>query len=190
METDLWRRAEMLLPTRRIETYTQALMDLGAAVCTRRNFRCGDCPVRTGCVAFRTGRVDELPAPKPRKAVPQKEAAFLVLLRQGEVLLEKRPPAGIWGGLWCLPETPVGEDAAGYCAQRLGMETANIRLLAPFDHAFTHFKLRIHPKVMRVRRIAPRAEQSGRLWLSLEDALQAAVPAPVKKLLRALGEMV
>lgn len=186
VEADLWRRAEALLPARNIEAYTQALMDLGATVCTRHKPRCEACPLKRSCVALADGRTGELPAPRPRKAMPQRETVFLVLLRQGEVLLEKRPTVGIWGGLWCLPQMPDGENAKRYCAHHFGAEEVEVRALPAINHGFTHFKLRIHPKLVWVKRLAPRAEQPGRVWINLEDALQAALPAPVRALLRTL----
>ncbi|MBI2311809.1 MAG: A/G-specific adenine glycosylase [Betaproteobacteria bacterium] len=187
VENALWERAEFLLPARDVETYTQALMDLGATVCLRRAPLCGQCPVPKECAAFATGRSAELPAARPRKTIPLRDAAFLALLRKGEVMLEKRPPTGVWGGLWCLPELPPREDAADYCARQLGVEVVEVTPLAPVEHGFTHFRLRIHPQVARVRRLIPRAEQPGRLWLDLEDISGAALPAPMKKLLQALG---
>ena len=147
-------------------TINQALMDLGATVCTRKP-DCGACPVRTDCVARKTGRIAELPAPRPRKALPLRKATWFVYRNNGRVLLERRPAPGIWGGLWCFPEKNVLKAHAA-------------RRLPPIDHGFTHFRLRIQPLLHEVKR-AP-----GALWIDLDDALHAAVPAPVKKLLATL----
>jgi A/G-specific adenine glycosylase len=165
-EEDLWGLAERLLPKRDIETYTQALMDLGATVCTR-NPRCEACPVRADCVARRTGRIAELPAPKPRKALPLRNVTWYVYRAAGRVLLERRPSPGIWGGLWCFPERKL-------------LDAKGVRL-APIDHGFTHFRLRVQPLLHEVK------AESGGFWLDLDDALQAAVPAPVKALLATLA---
>ena len=100
----LWQRAEELLPRRGVEAYTQGLMDLGAGVCARARPRCEACPWSASCVARKRGLIAAIPGRKPRKALPQKATTMLALTRAGEVLLEKRPPAGIWGGMWCLPE--------------------------------------------------------------------------------------
>ena len=162
---DLWPLAEKLLPKRDIETYTQALMDLGATVCARTP-KCDACPVSEQCVARKEGRIDELPAPRPRKALPLMKATWFVYRNNGRVLLERRPSPGIWGGLWCFPEKKVLDGKA-------------VRL-APIDHGFTHFRLRIQPLLHEVRRT------SGGLWLDVDDAMGAAVPAPVKKLLQEL----
>ena len=186
----LWQKAAELLPEKnikgRIEAYTQALMDLGATVCTRNKPKCAVCPLQQDCIAFREKRADELPARKPRKPLPQKETVLLMLLRQGEILLEKRPPTGIWGGLWCLPEMPMNENAAAYCTRHFGVKVKPLAEMPPLDHGFTHFKLRIHPRPLQVVSQTPVARQSGGMcgmWITLEDALGAAIPAPVRVLL-------
>jgi A/G-specific adenine glycosylase len=105
VEQSLWRLAERELPVVGIEAWTQGLMDLGATVCIRRRPHCGRCPVADACVARLTQRTDALPASRPRRVVPQRAARLWILLRGGEVLVEKRPAAGIWGGLWSLPQS-------------------------------------------------------------------------------------
>ena len=190
-ETLLWHKAEQLLPKKEtkgeIETYTQALMDLGATVCTRSKPQCTACPLQTDCIAFKERRVDQLPTPKPRKPLPQKETVLLLLLQHGEILLEKRPPTGIWGGLWCLPEMPLAENAAAYCMRQFGLKVQPLPELPPLDHSFTHFKLRIHPRPLQVVAHTPAARQNGAIWLAFEDALGAAIPTPVRRLLLPLN---
>jgi A/G-specific adenine glycosylase len=187
VEQRLWQLAESLLPEVDIERYIQGLMDLGATVCTARAPQCERCPVRATCAALAQGRVAALPAPRPRRTVPHRRTAMLVLRHGGDVLLQKRPPAGVWGGLWCFPEIEAGDDPARVAKRRYGCEVAGIEQLGLLRHGFTHFTLDIHPVVGRVKRIAPRAAQPGVLWMPLEEAIGAAVPAPVRKLLRALG---
>jgi A/G-specific adenine glycosylase len=165
----LWPLAERLLPKRGIETYTQALMDLGATVCTRRNPQCERCPVSGACKARKQQRIAELPAPRARRELPQKEVTWLVLRHEGAVLLERRPAPGIWGGLWCPPELA-------------GRKPAGAKLLAPIEHGFTHYRLRIKPLLCDVQ------ERKAGRWLRLEDAGAAALPAPVKRLLARLRE--
>jgi A/G-specific adenine glycosylase len=168
-EDNLWVLAERVLPKRDIRVYTQALMDLGATVCTR-NPACGACPVRAGCVARKSGRIAELPAARPKKALPLRKATWFVYRDAGRVLLERRPSPGVWGGLWCFPETHAASGV------RSG------RKLEPIHHGFTHFRLRIQPLLFEGKRVgAP-----GRLWIDLGEAVQAAVPTPVKKLLQDL----
>jgi A/G-specific adenine glycosylase len=166
-----WRLAERLLPRRDLRTYTQALMDLGATVCKRSRPDCARCPVARGCVARREGRVAELPAPRARKALPLKRATWYVHLHAGKVLLERRPERGLWGGLWTFPE------------ERLrGVATA--KRLPIVEHGFTHFRLRAQPWLCTP---LAQVESAGRLWVDLVDAPGAAVPAPVRTLLRALA---
>ena len=182
----LWLEAERLLPRRNVEAYTQGLMDLGATVCTRRKPRCDACPLRTDCIAVRRGWVGKLPGPRPNKPLPHKSTVMLVLTRGGEVLLEKRPPAGIWGGMWCLPEAAHKADIAATCLKRFGARVIEIETLPRIAHGFTHFKLDIRPLRLRVSALVPNAAEPGVVWLPLEEARGAAIPAPVRKILSGL----
>jgi A/G-specific adenine glycosylase len=186
IEDDLWRKAEALLPGTDIPAYTQGLMDLGAEVCTRGKPRCPICPLAADCVARRHDLTRSLPAPRPRKVLPHRATVMLVLQRAGEVLLEKRPANGIWGGLWSLPEISPDEDSAAVSAQRYGARTAPLPALPVVKHGFTHFRLTITPQRLRVTGLAPRAAESGHLWLPLEEARTAAIPAPVRRILAGL----
>jgi A/G-specific adenine glycosylase len=181
VESELWTLAESLLPKKAIETYTQAVMDLGATVCTRAKPRCGACPVTRTCVARSQGLTDKLPAPRPRKVVPAKRTTWLVLRHNGQVLLERRPSPGIWGGLWSFPEAD-GKDVERDC-RALGYAIRSTRELDAIEHGFTHFRLTIQPVLCEVSAMPPRAEAPGRLWLDIDAAGSAATPAPVKKLL-------
>jgi len=163
-----WRLAESLLPRRGLRTYTQALMDLGATVCTRSKPACERCPVAARCVARREDRVHELPSRRARAPLPLRRATWYVLLHEGRVLLERRPGAGLWGGLWTFPE-------------RRPRGLAKLRKLPALEHGFTHFRLRAQPLLGTVRKAAP-----GQVWLDIEDAVGAAVPAPVRSLLKSL----
>jgi len=185
VESSLWRCAEARLPEREIETYTQAMMDLGATVCLRQRPRCDMCPVADDCIARREHRTDRLPAPRPKKALPEREVTVLLLQRHGEVLLEKRPATGVWAGLWSLPEVAVEADAVAHCQTRFAAEVALQPKLPAIEHGFTHFRLTLHPQPCVVHAWPRRAEEPGLLWLSLDDAASAALPAPIKKLLRA-----
>jgi A/G-specific adenine glycosylase len=186
VEAEMWVVAETLLPKRNIETYTQALMDLGATVCTRAAPRCIDCPLARDCVALRDGRVEELPSPRPKKALPRRAVRMLVVERAGTILLEKRPAVGIWGGLWSLPEIDPGADVARHCKARFAANVIVGDELRPIEHGFTHYRLTIHPQRVSVRAWPSRAESPGLVWLTRDDALGAALPAPIRKLLRAL----
>lgn len=185
VENRLWTLAESLLPATDLPAYTQGLMDLGATLCTRARPRCDICPFADDCVAHREGRQRELPGPQPRKVLPERSLAMLVLCRPGEVLLEKRPPTGVWGGLWSLPECPEADDPVRV-ARRLGCVVGESLALPPFTHVFTHFRLRIRPWLLRVSH-APAVEESGRLWLALDDLPGAALPTPVRRILDGLA---
>jgi len=178
-ERELWVLAERLLPRRGVRTYTQALMDLGALICTRSKPRCAHCPVRSDCVARGEGRIRDLPAPKRRKPLPVKEVTWLVLRRGRRVLLEKRPPVGIWGGLWAFLE--------GSHSPNLGFEVRRQQMLEPLEHGFTHYRLRIQPVLCEVGRAHALEGGTQRRWIDPACAGDLGVPAPVKRLLASLA---
>ncbi|MBI4756789.1 MAG: A/G-specific adenine glycosylase [Betaproteobacteria bacterium] len=183
----LWGLAASLLPQGEIESYTQGLMDLGATLCLPRRPRCGACPVAAQCVARRDARVAELPAPRPRRVVPEKVVTVLVL-RQGDgVLLERRPATGVWGGLMSLPELPEGEDAAAWAAGRLGLQVEVQGRLAPVRHGFTHFRLEMRPLLCAVRGEVAMAGEPLLSPVRDRDLAQAALPAPVRRLLEPMA---
>lgn len=188
VEAELWAEAERQVPQEEeIEAYTQGLMDLGATVCVRSQPACLLCPVHESCVAHREGRVQELPQKRATRAVPHRQTRMLVLLAGGEVLLEKRPPVGIWGGLWCLPELPVEADAMLAARTRYGVKGRSLGEMEAVRHGFTHYSLTIFPLRVAVSKREPRAMEPGLMWLNLEDAKDAALPAPVKKILLRAG---
>lgn len=184
VQARMWALAESLLPETNIEIYTQALMDLGATLCTRRKPRCDDCPQQTVCVAYQTQRTAELPDVKPKAALPQRETVMLILQQGGEVLLEKRPTSGIWGGLWSFPEVEPAAILQMHLVQRFGVQARRVMPLAPLAHGFTHYRLNILP--LWVETSPPRQTKPGQVWLSLEDARGAAIPTPVRMLLQRL----
>jgi A/G-specific adenine glycosylase len=186
VENKLWALADSLLPQSNIETYTQALMDLGATVCTRGKPACDTCPLAGDCVANLEGRTAELPAPRPRKTVPARSTALLVLVHDGRVLLELRPQSGIWGGLWSLPEAEPGADLETTCGTRFGLRLDSAQPLPPVRHGFTHFTLDIQPVLCRADGIANALAEPGYRWFAPEEIAGAGLPAPVKRLLLAL----
>lgn len=192
VEDLMWLRAEAELPSEGIEPYTQGLMDLGATVCVRSRPTCLLCPVAATCVANQTGRTHELPHRRAKPRVPHRQTQMLVMLCQGEVLLERRPPTGIWGGLWSLPEVSVPDalhvltDAATMARDRYGVRLLRgrqPRLLPPVEHGFTHYSLTIHPVEIAASTREARAAEPGTMWIDLDDIAGAALPAPVKKIL-------
>jgi A/G-specific adenine glycosylase len=194
IEDKLWHRAEALMPEQDVEAYTQGLMDLGATVCTRNSPACSSCPMRQRCVAASTDRVKELPVRKPKKVIPERHTAMLVVIDRGQILLEQRPPVGIWGGLLSLPELAaalpdeggfsnvVSDSAIADAVARFGM-LASCEPLARLTHGFTHFKLHISPIWISLARRVDFVGEGSYVWYDAEKIPYAPLPAPVKKLL-------
>jgi A/G-specific adenine glycosylase len=187
VENMLWTRAEAELPKNDIEAYTQGLMDLGATLCTRTKPTCLLCPIQASCVAYAEGRIEALPGKSAKREVPHREVQMLILLANGDVLLEKRPPTGIWGGLWSLPEIDVAADAMKVARTRFAVKAGVAKSLAIVEHGFTHYSLSIYPQQIVVTSQTPRAMESSVMWIALEDALGAAIPAPVKRILTSIN---
>ncbi|HKT97139.1 MAG TPA: A/G-specific adenine glycosylase [Paraburkholderia sp.] len=191
VENAMWALAESLVPgadagDADVSAYTQGLMDLGATLCTRGKPDCERCPFAGDCVAKTTGRQRQLPAARPKKAVPTRRTWMLVLLDGDAVMLEKRPPTGIWGGLWSLPE--AADEAALADRARMFGASAKASPLAPLTHTFTHFKLDIEPRVVEFepKGAAPAANEAETVWVALREIDAYGVPAPVRKLLDGL----
>ncbi len=182
LEKRLWSLAEELMPARHGAAYNQAQMDLGAMVCTRTKPRCAACPLDDACVARVTGRTDDLPTRKPRRAAPLRHATLLVLQDGERVLLETRPPAGIWGGLLSLPELPADADARQWAEQRFACRVGAVSPAPAFVHVFSHFRLNIAPLLLEVTPDHA-AMEPGRQWLPLADTAGAALPAPIRRIL-------
>jgi A/G-specific adenine glycosylase len=205
----LWQVAERAVPTQEIEPYTQGLMDLGASVCLRSKPQCSKCPVNQSCVALRTAQVSLIPSAKPRAPLPERFVLLLMISRGDEILVLKRPPSGIWGGLWSLPELPLSaaeyeehqcsaatrSQVLGWLADQ-GLVSDSMTTLATFDHRFTHFRLNILPLMVSLSSRAASVSSPAKwhvaepamLWLKLQDVTDAALPKPVKSLLQALPE--
>ena len=185
----LWALAERYTPVERVAAYTQAMMDLGALICTARRPRCDLCPLLAGCRARAQGREAALPSPKPRRTLPVR-ATRMLLLRSvaGEVLLERRPPAGIWGGLWSFPECPPEMDIVDWCRERLGLEVEVEASWKGLRHSFSHFHLDITPVPARVTEAGGRVMEGGRfVWYNTQNPEPLGMAAPVQTLLAALA---
>ena len=183
----LWKLSDECTPTERVDVYTQAVMDLGATVCVRRNPACTDCPVSASCVARRTGRQHELPSPKPARTRRQRQVFMLAAVREnGEVLLERRPESGVWGGLWCLPEFSSATAAADY-AQRMLEAPARPVPLAAVEHAFTHFDLVITPLLAHCAGSAAAPDPALSQWYRARAPARLGLPAPIRLLLEQLA---
>lgn len=185
----LWALAERETPIERVAGYTQAIMDLGATLCRRSRPECQRCPLRDNCLALLQGEPGRYPGKKPRRAIPVRHTVFVLLVtRDGEVLLERRPPSGVWGGLWSFPET-TDATAARALAHEAALRPAAPRALAPFTHVFSHFKLEIAPLRIDCECTGTIvAEPADRRWLPIPEAMALGLPAPVLQLLNALAQ--
>jgi len=179
----LWEHAERLTPRQRVAEYNQAMMDLGAGVCTRARPRCEQCPLQRDCVARANGNPTDYPGKKPRKAMPVRETQMLLLQgRDDRLLLQRRPPSGVWGGLLSLPEVAVGDDPARWCHRELGLLVAEDGRWDVVRHTFSHFHLDITPVLLRTKSPAGRVME-GDEWLWYNGDAVAGLPAPVARLL-------
>jgi A/G-specific adenine glycosylase len=196
----LWALSDECTPADNVDVYTQAVMDVGATVCIRRNPSCATCPVSASCSARRTGRQHELPSAKPVRVRRQREVFMLAAMREdGDVLLERRPESGIWGGLWCLPEFTSAAQAAYYAQRMLRGVCAQPVPLEPVEHAFTHFDLLITPLLAqcsgRVEAAAtagpgdtaPGPDPARSLWYRARAPARLGLPAPIRLLLERLA---
>jgi len=180
----LWDAAERFTPQERVNHYTQAMMDLGATLCTRTRPSCLLCPLREGCRAHQLGRETGYPESKPRKELPQKRTLMpLLASRDGAILLYRRPASGLWGGLWSLPEL---DDLAALdpLAARHALELGERRALPGLTHTFSHFQLAIEPWLIRVEQASPVMAEADWLWYNLATPPRLGLAAPVKKLLK------
>lgn len=181
IETKLWAMSETITPLERCDDYTQAIMDLGATLCTRSKPRCADCPLSKACAGFLTQTVANYPSPKPSKKLPIKQIIFLVIRNQQQIWLEQRPTKGIWGGLWSLPEVETLEDAQTWCEER-HLTIQNQQLLATQRHTFSHYHLDFTPLALEVHSAETFNFHTRQHWQN------RALPAPIHTLLIQLTE--
>ena len=180
----LWTLAETHTPYRRVADYTQAIMDLGATLCTRRRPACARCPQAAGCAALSLARTQDFPARKPKSAKPTRSTVFAIVCSpDGSFFMQRRPDSGIWGGLWCFPEVD-GEDAArALCLKELAQEVSEVQALAPLRHSFSHYHLEIRPLLLKLSRVPALVRESDplRAWPA-RDLPPLGLAAPVKKI--------
>ena len=186
--THLWELSERCTPPEQVETYTQAIMDLGATVCTRHKPLCEYCPLAEGCFAKRMGRQQDLPPARRVRAKRSREVFMLVAMRKdGSVLLERRPDSGIWGGLWCLPEFDTASAASAYAEQTLRAADAEPQALGVVEHGFTHFNLVIRPLLMQCAGQMRVMDSIPTVWYDTKHPARLGLPAPIRSLLEELG---
>jgi A/G-specific adenine glycosylase len=184
----LWTIAEFHTPRRRVADYTQAIMDLGAGVCVRSRPRCAECPLGSDCIARAQGSTALLPQRKPTRAIPTRQTIMLVLRdTHGRLLLERRPPTGVWAGLWSLPEAADRDGARMRAAPYRRRLNEDFTPLPPFVHGFSHYRLEVTPLALRVAASAGVADDADRRWLHPHEAATLGLPAPVRKLIASLA---
>jgi A/G-specific adenine glycosylase len=179
----LWHLAEQNTPADRVAEYTQAIMDLGATLCTRSNPQCERCPVIDDCKAHAAGTVAEYPGRKPKKDKPLRNTTLLIASTAQSVYLERRPEAGIWGGLWSLPELD-GRSVESWCREELDATAETAEPLDLLRHSFSHYDLDIQPILVRVDApLSKVADSDSTTWYRLGDPPPGGIAAPVQKLI-------
>ncbi len=188
VENKLWQLAEANTPKHDVHQYTQAIMDFGATLCTRSRPKCEPCPLRPHCTAFKHERVSELPHGKPKSNKPTKQTYMLLVKNQAdEFLLQKNPPSGIWGGLWCPAQVKELETA-----HHIGsLEVETLETLPILKHTFSHFHLEITPVLCRANEPVNSIAESNQVWYKSQSdkatgsatSIKIGLAAPVKKLL-------
>lgn len=189
VQKQLWALADAMTPSERCADYTQAIMDLGATLCSRSRPACGLCPLREQCLAFRSNRCAEFPQRKERRELPERRTYMLIFhdREKQRVLLEKRPPQGIWGGLWSFPERESIDDLQGAAQAGILVNRDNITEWAPLRHTFSHFRLDIMPVVIPLDAEHVSVMENERWhWYDLRKPDERGLAAPVKKLLEKL----
>lgn len=184
----LWDLAEYYTPHENLPAYTQAMMDLGAMICTRTKPQCDKCPLAKECVGYKQGNPTDYPGKKAKKALPEKETQFVLFVNgKQEVLLEKRAPAGLWGGLWCFPEYKGTEALSTWCKKQFGLSILSEEYWPTFRHTFSHFHLDITPLVLQVESIGRCVmENAAQVWYNPVKPKELGFAAPTQKLLQQL----
>jgi A/G-specific adenine glycosylase len=186
----LWAQSEACTPTRKVGEYTQAIMDLGATICSRLGPACTICPMSSGCIAALQGRQAELPGKKQKRSRGSREATLLIAETHTAgavaVLVERRPAAGLWGGLWSPPQFESEFAALDWVRREIGEPESRSVVLAPIHHAFTHFDLRLMPLRVRCRPSSAVHDGEDRIWYQLGNPPKVGLPQPIRRLFERL----
>ena len=190
VEKQLWQLAESHLPHERLCDYTQAIMDFGATLCTRSDPACVLCPLQHDCVARIEGLVAQLPEPKPGKPLPTRRCVLLVARdAQGRVLLQRRPPVGVWAGLWSVPETVDHDAAREWIGMHLDADYDHGEAHPEFEHVFSHYRLQAEPLLWRGAQPRARiADNADLRWVARAELPATGLPAPIRRLLETLPD--
>lgn len=189
IEKILWQLAEQHTPHQHVAEYTQAMMDLGASVCVRGKPRCDVCPLTKACLARQQNNQMKFPTAKTKKHLPVRDTVFIIMQNdKGEYLLQKRPPTGIWGGLWSFPECKKNADINYWVKENFSYEVKTINIEPTIQHTFSHFQLDITPAVVTVQPTKENIRENGRYrWSGMNNGEQIGLPAPVKKIVEELN---
>lgn len=186
----LWALSETLTPQGRTGNFNQAMMDLGAMICTRSRPQCVACPLSADCLANKHQRWQDFPGKKPKKTIPVRETIMLIAFDEaGGVLLKKRPAEGLWGGLWSLPQIDTESELPSALKDEGLEQVAEAEEFARFRHTFSHFHLDITALAVPVREDGRTAlEGIGRVWYNVGTE-PGGMAAPVAKLLERFQEL-
>ena len=185
VEKRLWEISEAVTPAKGVERFNQAMMDLGAMVCTRSKPKCELCPLSNGCVAYANHSWAEYPGKKPKQTIPERTGYFLLMQHGDEVFLAQRPPVGLWGGLFCFPQFADEAGLREWLAQRQ-IKADNLTQLTAFRHTFSHFQLDIVPMWLTVHSSGACMDEGNALWYNLAQPPSVGLAAPVERLLQQL----
>ena len=185
VENQLWHLSSQLTPKNNVTEFNQAMMDLGASLCSRSRFDCEPCPLNSRCGAFNASKVKEFPHSKPKKAVPKKSCHQLIIKCDDKVLMEKRPSSGIWGGLFGFFEFAERKQLDDFLVQH-GFKS-ELEPLVPFTHVFSHFELTINPHILNLRQIPDVINERQLVWYPLDQSVEVGLAAPTKKLVKQIS---
>ena len=184
-----WQYAEAETPHERVADYTQAIMDLGATLCTRSKPRCAECPLQTSCVAFSTNSVDQFPGRRQKAVKPLRATRMVLAHDDSVVLLHRRPATGIWGGLWSFPELDSVQTLQDWCSNQLGDIDIQEHRWEMLRHSFSHYDLDIQPIELRLAAMPMILRDSPDvLWYDFDTPPAIGLAAPVSKLLALLQQ--
>ncbi|MCA6219567.1 A/G-specific adenine glycosylase [Photorhabdus antumapuensis] len=186
VESSLWQISTNVTPVQEVEYFNQAMMDLGAMVCTRSKPKCEICPLNQGCIAYANHSWTKYPGKKPKQSIPEKTAYFLLMQNNDSVWLEQRPPTGIWGGLFAFPQFGSMDLLNGWLEQS-GISHSKHEQLTAFRHTFSHFHLDIVPIKINILSFTTCMDENKGLWYNLQQPATVGLAAPVEYLLQQLS---